>query len=474
MNRLKGVIFTDLSYFYGFGRSAGAYRFASEYRKENVDVKVVTHLSKFSLEEVKSIIRNSKMRGAEWVGFSITFIMPKGSSSSDSLLDSDLSRDKENDSREEMICMTGFNLHEERQLVDYIGSLGMTVRIGGVGGIDISHLLGTKTKILDQRGQDIEKRFFKNFEFNKSQILWNKEDGILEGEDLPIEIARGCIFKCSFCGYHLTGKGLWEFTKSPEVIREEMIRNFDMFGTTGYMICDDTYNDSEEKISELLKMYKTLPFNLRFSSYLRFDLMTAKPHTQDMLYESGLRSAFFGIETFNKKAGKTVGKGMDPERIKKSLIDYRKKYPDTQIHISLIAGLPGETFDDFLDTLDFLEELKGGKPGVSWDMGTLMLTRQSPMKKNPEKFGITKIYDKYKWEREDMNYDDVRDFVRDNNHRTSTWDFHSFVGYNWMRNINLGDQVIGSYSRRNLKDVEYISKISNQYDEIYKSQILGM
>jgi radical SAM superfamily enzyme YgiQ (UPF0313 family) len=135
-----------------------------------------------------------------------------------------------------------------------------------------------------------------------------------------------------------------------------MIRNYEKFGTTGYMISDDTYNDSPEKINELCKMYKTLPFDLRFSSYARLDLMIAHPHTQDILYESGMRSVFFGIETFNQTAGKFIGKGMDPDKVKRGLLDFREKYPDVLIYASMIAGLPGETIDDLEESFRFLTE----------------------------------------------------------------------------------------------------------------------
>lgn len=472
MDRVRGVIFTDLPTGAGFGRSAGAYRFASEYRAMGINVKVVSNLSTFTFEEIKQIIKNCSDRGAEWVGFSITFITPRKNGRVQLLKGRGVIRHE----RITEQTITGFPPEEDAELLHYIGDLGMRVRVGGSGIINFKdHYDKKRVKVEFQLGQDIEKRFFKNFNFTKSKILWSDEDSIFPGEDLPIEISRGCIFKCSFCGFHLTGKAQWDFTKSPDTLREEMISNYDRFGTTGYMFCDDTYNDSEEKITELLKMYRTLPFNLRFSSYARFDIMAAKPHTQDILYESGLRSAFLGIETFNKQAGKMVGKGMDPDKQKKALIDFKKKYPDVLIHISLIAGLPGESLKEIEESLDFLQELNGINGGVSWDTAMLMLSEQSPMTKNPNRYGFTKIHSPFRWEREDLTSDEVKSFMKEKSDKITRYLPHTFVGYNRMRNIGFGDQMINSFDAYNEYDRKVVYDATIEAEQLYKdSQLRGI
>ena len=145
-----------------------------------------------------------------------------------------------------------------------------------------------------------EHYFNKDFDFTTSKINWQKKHFINEREHLPIEIARGCIFKCKFCNYFLNGKKLWDFVKSPETLYDEMSSNFDKFGTTGYMYSDDTYNDSTEKIRVLKEQcYDKLPFNVEFSTYARADLIISNPEQLDILMESGLKAVLFGIETFN-------------------------------------------------------------------------------------------------------------------------------------------------------------------------------
>ena len=48
--------------------------------------------------------------------------------------------------------------------------------------------------------------------FNTSTIQWHHNDIIFPNEHLPIEISRGCRFRCSFCAYKLNGKIIEDFS----------------------------------------------------------------------------------------------------------------------------------------------------------------------------------------------------------------------------------------------------------------------
>ena len=87
--------------------------------------------------------------------------------------------------------------------------------------------------------------------YTTSRILYEDNDLIFPGEILPIELARGCIFKCSFCSYNLIGKKVWEFNRAPELVASDLIDAYNKFGSTGFMFCDDTYNDSVDKVERV-------------------------------------------------------------------------------------------------------------------------------------------------------------------------------------------------------------------------------
>jgi radical SAM superfamily enzyme YgiQ (UPF0313 family) len=184
---------------------------------------------------------------------------------------------------------------------------------------------------------------------------WHDIDCILPGETLPIEISRGCIFKCTFCAYPLNGKKKFDYLRDPELIKQELIYNYENFGTTNYFFTDDTFNDSTLKLERLHKVITELPFKIKFVTYLRLDLLYAHKEQIQLLKEMGLGSAFFGIETLNHQSGKTIGKGMNPNIVKEFLLDLYYNHWQELIPItcSFIVGLPWETKESVVNTREW-------------------------------------------------------------------------------------------------------------------------
>jgi len=171
-------------------------------------------------------------------------------------------------------------------------------------------------------------------------IRYQPSDFIMPHETLAIETARGCIFKCKFCTYPLIGKKKTDFLRHPANLRDELLRNYETHGVTNYIIAEDTFNDSVEKLENLAEAISQLSFRPQFASFIRFDLVCSKPQTLDLLRAIGLRAAHFGIETFNNEDGKLIRKGMDAEKIKEGLLWWAQEAADIATHVGMIFGLP--------------------------------------------------------------------------------------------------------------------------------------
>ena len=65
----------------------------------------------------------------------------------------------------------------------------------------------------------------------------------MPGEVLPLEVGRGCIFSCAFCSFDLIGKRVGDWTKSPKVLRNELLENYEKFGVTTYNFTDELINE---------------------------------------------------------------------------------------------------------------------------------------------------------------------------------------------------------------------------------------
>jgi radical SAM superfamily enzyme YgiQ (UPF0313 family) len=191
-------------------------------------------------------------------------------------------------------------------------------------------------------------------EFASSQILFKPEDIIDASDALPIEISRGCIFKCKFCSFPLNGKKKGEWIKHSNILLDEFNRNYELHGVTDYVFSDDTYNDSDEKIKRLYDdVYSKLNFKLNFTTYLRLDLLMRFSDSAEYLKQSGLKSAVFGIETLNHESGKAIGKGVDP-MLQFDFIKQLKNthFKDILTFSGFIIGLPKDSNDD----MDRMEE----------------------------------------------------------------------------------------------------------------------
>ena len=186
------------------------------------------------------------------------------------------------------------------------------------------------------------------YKFVESTPRYPENTFITDTEMLGLELTRGCRFTCKFCSFPMIGqKRTQDYLKSKECIRDHFIRNYEMFGVTKYSIQDDTFNDSLEKVQYFADVIESLPFKLQFWCYTRAELLVNYPEMIQLLYDIGLKTTWFGIETYNQKAGQTIGKGMDPERIKDMLYQCKSVWGnEVFIQQGYIVGLPYENVDD--------------------------------------------------------------------------------------------------------------------------------
>lgn len=193
------------------------------------------------------------------------------------------------------------------------------------------------------------------YDFSHGCMKYQDHVVILPGETLVLELARGCIFKCAFCSYPMNGKKKMDFIRVMDLVRQEIIENYEKFGVTRYIFSDDTINDSPEKCQMIYEMSKGLPFELEWWGYLRLDLLAAHPETIDWIFGSGCRSAFFGIETLHPEAAKAVGKGGNREKLFAVVKQIKDRYGQkVNLHGAFVFGLPHEPESSMEKTVDFL------------------------------------------------------------------------------------------------------------------------
>ena len=384
------VLVSDVNGALGFSRYAGPYRIATELRDHGYDVQVIDFFASFDIDTICKIIKTHVDKDTLFVGFSATLWTKYVS---DEEIEKTYLSGKKSLRSIIVDGMVKLFPHPKEEVEEIFNQIKLCnprckIVVGGykaanydTNGVDFwvlgqgersalaiaNHIkYGENLNVLDTHwGNIITDQMYPYSKFNTSKIKWHKTDFLFPGENVPIETARGCIFKCSFCAFNLNGKRFGDYTKTAETLRQELIKNYEKWNITEYMVSDDTLNDSMQKVNFLYDVVMSLPFQIQFSAYARLDVLGANWDMAPMLKEMGLRSVEFGIETMNKETGKYIGKQADPDKIKNNLDKLKEIWKD-DVHIAagFIIGLPYESEESIRKTMDWLYEKDNPLTGV--------------------------------------------------------------------------------------------------------------
>lgn len=302
---------------------------------------------------------------------------------------------------------------------------------------------------------------------NNIETVFQKNDNFLQHQPLPIELSRGCIFRCTFCRHPFQGKKDFDsYQRTPESLASELMRNYELFGTTRYSILDDTMNDSMEKLHRLQKAIEIakLP-NFEFVAYIKPELLVVKPEMIPLLVDMGLRGAFLGIESFNNTTRKIIGKGTNMEKVKDAIHNLVTIKNQVQVHGSFIVGLPEETPDDVYETHEFL--LKNRDNFIkSWSFQPLEInndpnitTEQSLFDKQPHAYNYTFINNhKRNWTNQLFTYDSAVKIANDVMKKSKGKMGYAGWAVSGCWHIGMSDHEI----QTGIHDVDIIIKLKSQ------------
>ena len=374
-------------------RTAGPYVIAHHLRKNNISVQVVDYIQFMSESQLvfflKKFLPKDKSKPSI-LGISTTFFQIINKRLPDHIINAIVTIKSEYPKVK--VVAGGARAHQLPAKYNHINyalySYSEDITLELFNGILGKTKLDPKFKFKNTLSQDNTK-----FDIVNSDFRFSKEDCIRPNEALPLEISRGCIFKCKFCRFPHIGKKKNDYIRCVDRVREELIYNFETFGTTNYYILDDTFNETPGKVKDFYDMTQTLPFKINWCAYLRIDLIHRFPETAVWLKDAGLIGAFFGIETFHPEASALVGKGWSGKHGKDYILELKNNVwgNDVVITVSLILGIPPETWEDIEETQKWLYLNKID----NWGYHTLSMSGnprkfdKSEFEKDPAKYGFT-------------------------------------------------------------------------------------
>ena len=305
-----------------------------------------------------------------------------------------------------------------------------------------------------------------SFDFCDESFSWSNEDIIFERETLPLELSRGCIFKCKFCAYPLLGKNKNDlsYLKTEESILNEFLHNYEKYKTLNYLIIDDTFNERTDKLEILLRVRDRSKLDLSFVGYNRLDLIRRFPEQIGLFKDLNFKSHFFGIETFNYESSKIIGKGLKFEHATETLLKIKESMQEkVSISCGFILGLPKETIHTFSDW--FLKIAKDDYPIDHINLNSLWISETTHTKSdffnNPEKFGYSlytkKMTDNYSirmWKNQNWDQEVCQKIVDDFRYKLTTSGRNKVTGFHAIGYLSLGGELDDILNIRQ-KDVDY-------------------
>ncbi len=166
--------------------------------------------------------------------------------------------------------------------------------------------------------------------------------------------SRGCPFNCSFCSVgSLWGKGYTCF--SVERILNEINYLVKNFGAKAVYFREDNFTLSRQRTIDFCERVLKENMKINWACETRVDSLNDEEMVK-LMADSGCKAVYLGIESGSQKTLDNLNKGINVEQIEKA-INLCKKHK-IRTYCSLIVGVPGETYKDYLLTVKLMNKLK--------------------------------------------------------------------------------------------------------------------
>ncbi len=202
-----------------------------------------------------------------------------------------------------------------------------------------------------------------------------------------IETFRGCPYNCAYC---YEGKG---YGRIRRFSHERVAADIEMVATTPgvqeFSFIDSVFNLNEEHLADITRLLEPYARQGKRLHTIEVDIERVGPEQAAMLRRAGVITVETGPQTVGSMALDTCNRKFDRERFRAGV--EACKAEGIVVECDLIVGLPGDTFEDFLEGLEFVLDVDPGiiqfstlhvLPGTDlWDMADelgLVFNRSAP------------------------------------------------------------------------------------------------
>lgn len=159
-----------------------------------------------------------------------------------------------------------------------------------------------------------------------------------------IELTRGCPYRCSYCYYSRSFKKVREISFDHLVAGIKSPMNYKEI-----YILSPTFDRSKDFIANL-ETLKNLDHNVRLHTEIRTDRIDKS--TAELIYDAGFRSLEVGLQSMNRRALGNINRESNTEKELAGM--HYLKNAGIELQIGIIPGLPGDSPEQFINTVNTL------------------------------------------------------------------------------------------------------------------------
>ncbi|MFW9780544.1 MAG: B12-binding domain-containing radical SAM protein [Candidatus Heimdallarchaeota archaeon] len=208
----------------------------------------------------------------------------------------------------------------------------------------------------------------------------NYLDGCASPVRAAIETSRGCPFSCAYCTWGKRKMRYFDLEKLKPAFK--YLFNHPKVKTI--YITDSNPFLKKGRSKELLEFIIKENVHKKLVTFEASPEYITDDQTLDLILELGNEEFAFGVQSTSPAVLERIQRRFDPVRYQENIRLIRSKNPNIEMWFSLIIGLPGDNYRQFLKSVEFVLNLE--PTGIYFH--ELLCLPGSDLYKDPEKYGL--------------------------------------------------------------------------------------
>jgi radical SAM superfamily enzyme YgiQ (UPF0313 family) len=165
--------------------------------------------------------------------------------------------------------------------------------------------------------------------------------------------SRGCPFKCTFCSVGSIWGKRYTYFSAERIISEieYLVKNY---GAKGIYFREDNFTLNMQRTLAFCEILLKKGLNIFWACETRVNNLSEE--VIRLMSKAGCKAFYLGVESGSERLLEVMNKDISIAQVE-NVINWCRKY-GIRTFCSLIAGIPGETYEDYLQTRKLMEKLR--------------------------------------------------------------------------------------------------------------------